>query len=293
MQSDLIVAIFSGLGGMLGWGLADFFAKKTIDKIGDLTTLFWSQLIGIFPILVLLSFKPSIPNFSYFDWLCIVLLGIGEGISYIPVYTAYQKGKVSLLSPIFASYGVFVAIISAIFFNERIPLGALISSLLVFVGILLINGGIKEIFRMKSGELNIKGLPEILLASLLFSFWIIAFNFFVSNRDWLLILLFIQFFSAASVFLYAKIMKQNIFVADKSLWKYLVLIGSAGVMADYFIAYGLSLSSHTAIIAILSSAFSLPVIILGYFFLREKISKIQIVGCGIILLGIVFLYLKL
>ena len=29
-------------GGMFGWGLADFFAKKTIDKIGDIQTLAWA-----------------------------------------------------------------------------------------------------------------------------------------------------------------------------------------------------------------------------------------------------------
>jgi len=33
MQTELLIAIIAGLGGMFGWGLADFFAKKTIDSI--------------------------------------------------------------------------------------------------------------------------------------------------------------------------------------------------------------------------------------------------------------------
>ena len=38
-MSDQALAIFAGLGGMFGWGLADFFAKRVIDSIGELKTL--------------------------------------------------------------------------------------------------------------------------------------------------------------------------------------------------------------------------------------------------------------
>ena len=41
MQSDLVIAVLAGFGGMLGWGFADFFAKKTIDEIGDVASSFF------------------------------------------------------------------------------------------------------------------------------------------------------------------------------------------------------------------------------------------------------------
>jgi hypothetical protein len=46
MSNSLTAALVAGLGGMLGWGFADFFAKKTIDKIGDLPSLVWAHLFG-------------------------------------------------------------------------------------------------------------------------------------------------------------------------------------------------------------------------------------------------------
>ena len=46
MQQELLIAVLAGLGGMLGWGFADFFAKKTVDKIGDIATLVWAHLFG-------------------------------------------------------------------------------------------------------------------------------------------------------------------------------------------------------------------------------------------------------
>jgi len=46
MDNSLAVAILGGLGAMLGWGFADFFAKKTVDRIGDLASLVWAHLFG-------------------------------------------------------------------------------------------------------------------------------------------------------------------------------------------------------------------------------------------------------
>ncbi len=47
IEKGLSVAILSGLVGMLGWGFADLFAKKTIDEIGDVVSLFWAHVCGV------------------------------------------------------------------------------------------------------------------------------------------------------------------------------------------------------------------------------------------------------
>jgi len=46
-MSNIAVAIVGGLVGMLGYGVSDFIAKKSIDKIGNLKTLFYTQLFGV------------------------------------------------------------------------------------------------------------------------------------------------------------------------------------------------------------------------------------------------------
>ena len=50
-MSNIVIAIVGGLLGMLGYGISDFVAKKAIDKIGNLKTLFlhttnWSSFLG-------------------------------------------------------------------------------------------------------------------------------------------------------------------------------------------------------------------------------------------------------
>lgn len=294
MQKELMIAVFAGLGGMFGWGLADFFAKKTIDKIGDFTTLFWCQLVGIFPLLLLFLLHPVFPQFSQFQWVYLILLGAWSGLSYIPTYTAFGKGKVSLLSPIFASNAVLVVIISALFFGEVIPFARGISFVIVFIGVLLINGDPLDIWLLIRGkkteaELNVKGLPEILLAVFLYAIWLIALDRFISGLDWVPVLLVIRIFSTVALFLYARVTARKLSFTNTSLWKYIILVGVFDVAAFGFVSYGFSATSFVSIVAMLSGAFSLPTIFLGRIFLKEQTTKLQFFGSLTIIAGVMLL----
>jgi drug/metabolite transporter (DMT)-like permease len=295
MQSELLLAVLAGLGGMFGWGFADFFAKKTIDKIGDVTTLFWGQLLGMLPLFILFFFNPTIPTLSNLSWLYVLVLGVWSGLSYIPTYIAFGKGKVSLLSPIFATYAVVVAILSAVFFDEIIPYSRQAAFLVVFIGVLLINGNPRDIWLLvtgkKSREDGIKGLPEILLAVCLYSLWLIAFDQFIGGMSWVLILLVIRIFSSLALYFYARSTNRKIAFADKSIWKYVILIGVFDVAAFAFVAYGFSATPYVSIVAMLSGAFSVPTMILGRVFLKEQATILQTIGSLVVIAGIMLVAL--
>ncbi len=55
MNQELLIAVLAGLGGMLGWGLADFFAKKTIDEVGDVVSLVWAHIFGTIVLFIIAS----------------------------------------------------------------------------------------------------------------------------------------------------------------------------------------------------------------------------------------------
>src|SRR5258706_9392782 len=109
MQNELFIAVLAGLGGMLGWGLADFFAKKTIDQIGDIASLAWAHIFGtlvIFGVIlykvIFLNYKIGIPHNPH-TWLILLFFGVLQATVYYFVYKGFGKGQVSLLSPVFAS----------------------------------------------------------------------------------------------------------------------------------------------------------------------------------------------
>ena len=294
-MNSILVAALAGLGGMLGWGFADFFAKKTIDQIGDVTTLFWGQLIGIVPLVILFFVKPDVPHLTGSQWIWLCVLGVWSGLSYIPTYVAFGKGKVSLLSPIFASYAVVVAILSAVLLKEVVPPARWLAFVIVFVGVIFINGDadtFRSIFgRSRTSErMGVAGLKEILLAICLYSVWLIALDQFINGRYWVPLLLVIRIFSALSLLAYASARHVRLAVRRPGIWKYLVLIGVFDVAAFAAVSFGFSNTNYTSVVAMLSGAFSLPTIILAHLFLKERMTRTQALGAAVSVGGIMLVY---
>lgn len=290
MQQELLIAIFTGLGAMLGWGFADFFAKKTIDQIGDLSTLFWAQFIGIFPLTALYLVSSDLSNLTLqtSDFFSLMTFGVVGAFSYDILYKAFGKGEVSILSPIFASYAGVVVLLSAFIFGEQIPSFRWLALGIIFLGILTtcINPkGILESFQKTS---QVKGLPEVLTALIMFSLWLLFWDRFVAGRSWILIL-FERIAVAFTLLIMANYKKVSLVVNSRQLWKFLVLIGLFDVLAFSLVSVGFSKTSYTSIVAMLSGAFSLPTIILARIFLKEKLSVFQAAGGFIIIAGIIIL----
>lgn len=294
MQNELLVAILAGLGGMLGWGFTDFFAKKTIDKIGDVTTLFWGQLFGLVPLsLLFFLVRPSIPQKILDFWPYVIVLGAWTGLAYIPVYIAFGKGKISLISSIQSTYAVIVILVSAIFFHEAISLYRQIDFLIIFIGILFIKIDLQDLLCLCTGNKNekeeIKGLKEILFATVLYAVWIIAVDRFINGEYWLPYLFIIHVISVIFIYLYSIFKKISLRFTDKSLYGVLFIIGFCDIIAFSSFYYGLSKTSYTSIVVMLSSAFSLPTIILARVFLKEKITTTQTVAIIVIIAGVMAL----
>lgn len=114
---------------MLGWGFADYFAKKTIDQIGDIVSLVWAHVFGTCGFLVLALATaalragsvavPSDPS----TWALLALFGILQAAVYLLVYIGFGKGQLALLNPIFASFSGITAVVSIAAFGE--PFSAL------------------------------------------------------------------------------------------------------------------------------------------------------------------------
>jgi drug/metabolite transporter (DMT)-like permease len=293
MDHSLFIAILAGLGGMFGWGTADFFAKKTIDVIGDLRTLFWGQLIGVAPLLLLFLAHPHIPQLHRFDPLFLVLFGIVGALSYLPLYAGFGKGKVSILSPIFASYSVVVVILAAIFLHAGLNTLQTVAIAIVFGGILLLSTDWQELKQLlrrnqKLGE----GVPEVLLALVGYSFWLLFLDKFLNGKPWVFYLLVIRSIAVITLIIYSIVLRQTVKVTQTSLRKYLAIIGVFDVAAFSSVSYGFSHTSHVGIVTVLSATFSIPTMILAYLFLKERIQTVQLYGVILVLGGVVLISLS-
>jgi drug/metabolite transporter (DMT)-like permease len=296
MSNSLTAALVAGLGGMLGWGFADFFAKKTIDKIGDLPSLVWAHLFGtgFFVIIALFIFlvtgnsipmpdKPSI-------WLGLAFFGCLQMIVYWLVYRGFSKGQLAVLNPIFASYSGVVALISVLFLSEALTGSIALGLVLVFGGILLMNTDLQG-FKTKSVSL-LPGVKEVGTAAILAAIWTLLWDKFIHGQDYLEYALFMYFFMSLAALVAAKSQRTKLLPIDRGLWKFLALIGLGETIAYLSISYGFSQTTHTSVVALISGSFAVPTVILAHIFLKERITRLQELSVLVIIAGVAIISLN-
>ena len=145
MQVLFLTAVLAGLGGMLGWGLADFFAKKTIDEIGDLPSLVLAHVCGTAAFILLVAVRAGIhPSASVLPsapstWAGLAFFGALQAAVYLLVYRGFGKGQLAVLNPVFASFSGLTALLSIFVFGEAVHGGMAVALAVIFAGVILLN----------------------------------------------------------------------------------------------------------------------------------------------------------
>jgi len=297
MERNLLIAILAGLAGMAGWGLADFFAKKTIDKVGDMATLAWAHVFGVVIIFALvvgrfLTDRPELRMPSRAEDVGIlVFFGALQAAVYAFVYRAFGRGQLALLNPVFSSYSGFVVVVSVLAFGEVIGSLMLFCLAVVFAGILLINLDQASFALRRLKFLRIPGMKEILAAVGLAAAWTVLWGHFVIGRDWLSYAALMYLFMSVTILVLCRAQRVSLRVRDRTTFKFFLLIGIAEVAAYVGVSYGYSLTAHTSIVAVLSAAFSIPTVFLARAFLNERVTRLQLGGTALVIAGVVLVAL--
>lgn len=296
MHNTLLIALLAGLGGMLGWGFADFFAKKAVDAVGPIKSLVWSQTFGAVLFILLglgqifvLHHAIVVPS-SASVWLALFVFGVLQTIVYWFAYQGFEKGQLAVLNPVFASYSGIVALFAVIFFGEKLSTALAVALVAVFAGNMLLNVDIKA---LRSKQLKVTpGLKEMAVAALLAAGWTLGWDRFINGRDALSAALFMYGFMTLAAFGLARFMKVKFSGIDGSLWKFLFLMGAGEAAAYLAISWGFSATPLVGLVALLSGAFSVPAVLLAFAFLKERVSKLQAAAICIIVAGIVIVALN-
>jgi drug/metabolite transporter (DMT)-like permease len=294
MQPELFIALLAGVGGMLGWGLADFFAKKTIDAVGDVVSLVWAHIFGTMVLCALAVYHYGINGNALTlptadEWLLLIFFGALQAAVYLFVYAGFAKGQVAVLSPIFASFSGLVALASVFFLGEALSVSLLFVLSIIFIGVMLSSIDVHTAIR--GSFITAPGVREVVIATILATAWTLLWDVFVGGADWIFYTLAMYAFMTVVMYVIARARKISLTIRSthSHVWKFLFLIGACEIIAYLAISYGYSLTSLTSVVAVLSGAFSLPVIILARIFLKERPTMTQTVGSIVVVLGVILL----
>lgn len=295
MQSMLLVAVLAGLGGMLGWGFGDFFAKMSVDKLGPIQSLVWAHVCGSALFIVaafgqLIVGHGAVPLPEGSAWLGVLCFGVLQMVVYWLVYKGFEKGQLAVLNPVFASFAGLVALVSIVFLGEPTGVFTIVALAALLIGILLINTDLEA---LKSKKLKVvPGLKEIGAATVLAAIWTLGWDRFVSGHNPLSYAMWMYIFMTLAALVLAKLLRESIRGVPAKYRKYLFLTGLGEAAAYLAISWGYSSTNLTAVVALISGAFSVPTVILAYIFLKERVTRIQLLAVGIIIAAVVVLSLS-
>ncbi|MBK7450479.1 MAG: DMT family transporter [Anaerolineales bacterium] len=285
-MSTTIISIILGIGGMLGWGIYDFLGGVFSKQIGSFKSLFWSQLAGLISILLL-----AIALKATFDIPVLVLAlsplaSIVYSAGYLFFFKGFEKGNVSIIAATMNLWAVFTMSFAFLFMGQRLSTTQTIGVFLILSGATLAAIDWKSI--NKQGFQLSLGVREAILGAFFFGvFWNIS-EIVSEEIGWLLSTVLTKLGITIFLLGFSLFAKQEIGLTNiPTKTKYAVLLmGIIEVSAVALVNYGLTIGDAILITPI-ASALSIVTIALAVIFLKDKLSKLQLIGVVIAILGIV------
>ena len=288
-MSSAIISLLSGLGGMFGWGIYDFFAGVYSKKIGPYKTFFWSQLAGLFFVLLLISVFTMTINIPVLIIILLPIAALFYSAGYLFFMKGFEVGNISIVAAIMNLWAVFTMLIAFIFMGQRLSTLQSIGVLMIISGATLASLNWSDI-KNHSFKLSL-GVRETVLGAFFFGgFWNIS-EVISEKIGWLPTTLFVKFGIIMFLLLFSFLVKREL-VLSKATTKTKIMVVLMGIIeagAVAIVNFGLTIGDAILITPI-ASALSVVTITMAIIFLKDKVTKLQGLGiitaiCGIIVTG--------
>lgn len=272
-----------GLVAMLGWGISNFFSGRLSKSIGFLPALI-AGTMGVIVCLILIMLAGKLPvTVPQGSTLGLLIIAGGLlSVAGLAFYKSLEVGKISLLSPIAASWPMGIAIIAIL--TKQSPF-----SVLTLIGMLLVTAGVfvASVKRIdKTISFSDPGVPYAFVA---LAAWIGAYYFFgrtLVGSAWVLFNILFLFISVLFELAYAR-WKTSPITWKPTRQNLLCLAGCAVPSAAAFYFYSLGMRSpEKSVTAITTNANPVITVLLALFFLHEHLNRRQLAGIAMVLIGL-------
>ena len=263
-------------------------ARGGIEFVPPISLAFWRWAI-VFMILLPFTYFPLKQNFKILvkEYKKLFFLGaMGCGVCGAFPFLAGETTTVTNMGIIYTSSPIFIILISAIFFSEKISLTKMVGLASCLLGVLLI---------IIKGDLDLLlnlnftiGDIWMLAASIGWALYSVYLFYWKSNLPIFQRFTLVAFFGAVSLlpfYVFEEIMiKKTLFNSDFFVWTIFAAI-SPGIIAFSMYTYvqkklGASLTGFTLYI------FTIYAAIYGYLFFNEKLETYHYVGTALVFFGV-------
>ena len=271
---------------MFGWGIYDFLGGVFAKQIGPFKSFFWSQLAGLISVFLLAFVFTISVNLSALVIILSAIAAIIYSAGYLYFFKGFEIGNVSIVAATMNLWAVFTMVFAFIFLGQRLSPIQTIGVLMIISGATLASLNWSEV--RKQGLQLSAGVKEAILGAFFFGvFWNIS-EIISEEIGWLLTTLFVKFGIILFLLIFSFLVKRGINLSNATTQtKYMVvLMGIIEAGAVALVNYGLTIGDAILITPI-ASALSIVTITLAIIFLKDKVTKLQGVGIGAAIVGII------
>ncbi|RNB84867.1 DMT family transporter [Brevibacillus fluminis] len=270
-----------GLIAALCFGLSDFVVTQATRKLQTLPALFWIQLIASLLLGGYVFMQSPHIGGNPVLWVGAAGISIVNFAGTLLLYRAFQKGTLSIVSPIGSGFAVVTAILAFIG-GERLPFNSIIGVILLILGVITVTRSSKS----DRQQATLSGVPEAAIASICIGFYFWAVGYITPYLGVILPVLItrvIQFFCALVL-----LRTQKIRLPKITLPTGFILIVAALLDSGALLSFNQGQShAYTTSTTALTSLYSVVTILMAGVLLKERLAKSQWIGISIILLGVI------
>ncbi|MGD0644178.1 MAG: DMT family transporter [Candidatus Bathyarchaeia archaeon] len=285
----LEIGILFAITTMLSWGLADFFAKKAIDKTGYRASLVINQSVSIVPIFIFAILFFRVPSFTADLVFTILVTGVFGIIGYVFLYRGFQKGNLSVVSPISACWAIITTLLAVFLFKEQLSLIQIIGVIVVFVGVFLASTNLAELKKsIKYWRHN--GVMDGLICMIAWGITYALIKPIVAAAGPIMALLLFRAVAISTLFSWAGLTKTKISLPAKMIFLFLIIAG----LLDFsgFLTFNFSITTQfVSIVGPIAATYPAVTVVLAYIFLNERVANNQKIGIAAILAGLALISL--
>jgi len=271
---------------MFGWGIYDFFAGIYSKKIGPYKTFFWSQLAGLFFVLLLISVFTVSRSIPVWAVILIPIAALFYSVGYLLFMKGFEIGNISIVAAIMNLWAVFTMLIAFLFMGQRLSPLQLMGVLMIIIGAASASLNWRDI-QNKSFRLS-AGVKETVIGAFFFGvFWNIS-EVISEKIGWLLTTLGVKIGIILFLLLLSFLAKRELYLT-KATGKTKFMIALMGILEAGAVAvvnFGLMVGDAILITPI-ASALSVVTITMAFVFLKDRVTQLQGLGIITAVLGII------
>ncbi len=281
-----IIGILFGISAMLGFGFESFLLVKISRKIGAFRAVLWMEIFLVIMFAVLAIFLFNYKSIGIFTIALIILTAIIDMAGLFAYSKGLQVGNVSIVATVASAWGAVTAVLGVVFLGETLTLFQILDICLIIAGTVLVSFELKNMQKMSLKRRNL-GLGYALITVFGWGAFFFLISFLVKSLGWFSAGFLVAIPTMFLFILYGTTTKSKLSIGKGSLGL-IVVMSALNLIA--FLSYNLGVSyNYTAIVAPISAASPVIVILLALVFLKEKLAINQKLGIFMVLIGLILL----